>query len=84
MVHNSKIGLIIGRGGETVKDLQDRSGAKIFVNQDSSKIDPSTNEKAVTISGDPEAIKLAQSMINDILNGGPPGSYSALPVVVPL
>lgn len=78
MVHNSKIGLIIGRGGETVKDLQDRSGAKIFVNQDSSKIDPSTNEKAVTISGDPEAIKLAQSMINDILNGGPPGSYSAL------
>ena len=77
MVHNSKIGLIIGRGGETVKDLQDRSGAKIFVNQDA-KVDLSASEKPVTISGDPEAIKVAQSMINDILNGGPPGSYAAL------
>jgi len=77
MVHTSKIGLIIGRGGETVKDLQDRSGAKIFVNQDV-KVDSTTFEKPVTISGDSEAIKLAQSMINDILNGGPPGSYAAL------
>lgn len=77
MVHNSKIGLIIGRGGETVKDLQDRSGAKIFVNQDA-KVDSSASEKPVTISGDPEAIKLAQTLINEILSGGPPGSYGAL------
>ena len=80
MIQNSKIGLIIGRGGETVKDLQDRSGAKIFVNQDTKYDANNSNsyEKAVTISGDPEAVKLAQSMINDILNGGPPGSYSSL------
>lgn len=76
MIQNSKIGLIIGRGGETVKDLQERSGAKIFVNQDANT--NSSYEKPVTISGDPEAIKLAQTMINDILNGGPPGSYAAL------
>ena len=77
MIHNSKIGLIIGRGGETVKDLQERSGAKIFVNQDA-KVDSNLNEKPVTISGDAEAIRLAQTMINEILSGGPPGSYAAL------
>lgn len=77
MIHNSKIGLIIGRGGETVKDLQERSGAKIFVNQDA-KVDSNSNEKPLTISGDAETIRLAQAMINEILGGGPPGSYTAL------
>lgn len=77
MIHNSKIGLIIGRGGETVKDLQERSGAKVFVNQDA-KVDSNSNEKPVTISGDAEAIRLAQAMINEILSGGPPGSYASL------
>lgn len=87
MVPNNKIGLVIGRGGETVKDLQERSGARIFVNQDAksnSSIGGSgggesySNEKPVMISGDPESIKLAQNLINEILNGGPAGSYSAL------
>lgn len=77
MIHTSKIGLVIGRGGETVKDLQERSGAKIFVNQDA-KIDSNLNEKPVVISGDPEAIRIAQTLITEILNGGPAGSYAAM------
>lgn len=75
MIPNSKIGLVIGRGGETVKDLQEKSGAKVFVNQDV-KNDANPNEKPVTISGDPEAIKIAQSLINDILRGGPAGGFN--------
>ena len=31
IVPNDKVGLIIGKGGETIKNLQNRSGARIQV-----------------------------------------------------
>ena len=34
-VPGHKVGLIIGKGGETIKQLQERSGAKIIIIQDS-------------------------------------------------
>ena len=77
MIPNNKIGLIIGRGGETVKDLQERSGAKMFINQDA-KVDSNAGEKPLTISGDSEAIRMAQSLVDEILCGGPAGSAAAL------
>jgi len=64
----AKIGLIIGRGGETIKDIQDRSGARVFVNPDAA-IDSSTGERPISISGDTDAINRAKAMINDILFG---------------
>lgn len=64
----AKIGLIIGRGGETIKDIQDRSGARIFVNPDG-VVDSATGERPISISGDAEAISRAKAMINDILFG---------------
>ena len=33
MVPGHKIGLIIGKGGETIKQLQEQSGAKIVIIQ---------------------------------------------------
>ncbi len=68
MVPAGKIGLIIGRGGETIKDLQDRSGARIFVSLDA-KVDPETGEKPINLSGDAEAIRTAKTLINEILFG---------------
>lgn len=34
MVPGPKVGLIIGKGGETIKQLQEKSGAKMVVIQD--------------------------------------------------
>lgn len=69
MLPNTRIGLVIGKGGETVKDIQERSGAKVFINPDA-KVDPNTGEKPLTIIGDAEAIRLAQNIVNDIIYGG--------------
>lgn len=34
MIPGPKVGLIIGKGGETIKQLQEKSGAKMVVIQD--------------------------------------------------
>ena len=50
MVPGPKVGLIIGKGGETIKQLQEKSGAKMVIIQDG----PSQEaEKPLRISGDP-------------------------------
>ena len=77
MVPAGKIGLIIGRGGETIKDIQDRSGARIFVSLDA-KVDPETGEKPINLSGDPEAIRTAKTLINEILFGVSPSGAGGL------
>lgn len=77
MVPAGKIGLIIGRGGETIKDIQDRSGARIYVSLEA-KVDPETGEKPVSISGDPEAIRTAKTLINEILFGVSPSGAGGL------
>lgn len=73
LVPSVKVGLLIGRGGETIKELQDRSGVRINVNPEETT-DRTTGERPISLSGDPEGIKIAKSLINDILFGGPPGS----------
>lgn len=77
MVPAAKIGLIIGRGGETIKDIQERSGARIFVSLDA-KVDPQTGDKPISIAGDAEAIRSAKTMINDILFGASPSGAGGL------
>ena len=46
-VPGHKVGLIIGKGGETIKQLQERSGAKIIIIQDSAEL---ANEKPLRIT----------------------------------
>mmetsp|Transcript_40660 Transcript_40660/g.68079 ORF Transcript_40660/g.68079 Transcript_40660/m.68079 type:complete len:445 (-) Transcript_40660:543-1877(-) len=60
------VGRVIGRGGETIKGLQQHSGAKI-------QIDQTGNPCKVTMAGPPQAVAEAQRMINDIINGGDGG-----------
>ncbi len=60
-----KVGLIIGKGGETIKQLQERSGAKIIIIQDSPEF---THEKPLRITGTPEAVEQARLLVTDILN----------------
>ncbi|XP_026455577.1 spidroin-2-like isoform X1 [Papaver somniferum] len=68
-VPNEKVGLIIGKGGETIKSLQTRSGAKIQVlipqhlpDGDQSK------ERIVRVTGDKKHIEIAREMIKEVMN----------------
>lgn len=58
----SMVGRIIGKGGETIKDVQKRSGANV-------QIDQATDPCKITITGKREAADVARQMLNDIING---------------
>merc|ERR1719225_1499829 len=64
-VPGHKVGLIIGKGGETIKQLQERSGAKIIIIQDSPD---AAHEKPLRITGDPGAVEAAKELVTEILN----------------
>ncbi|KAI8385060.1 uncharacterized protein BYT42DRAFT_564535 [Radiomyces spectabilis] len=66
MIHipANKVGLVIGRGGETIRDLEERSGAKIMISPEGSA--PSSGERSVNIIGSQDAIQRAKTLIEDI------------------
>ncbi|KAK3907750.1 Tudor and KH domain-containing protein-like protein [Frankliniella fusca] len=66
-VPNGVMGTIIGRGGCNVRNIQDKSGARINCN------DESSNEefRVVTIQGTAESAQLAESMIHEIIMNQP-------------
>ena len=65
MVPGHKVGLIIGKGGEMIKQLQEQSGAKIVIIQDTPE---AALEKPLRITGSPEAVENAKHLVTDILN----------------
>lgn len=64
MVPGPKVGLIIGKGGETIKQLQERSGAKMVVIQDGPNQE---QEKPLRISGDPSKVEYAKQLVYDLI-----------------
>jgi predicted RNA-binding protein YlqC (UPF0109 family) len=56
------VGRVIGKGGETIKSLQQYTGAMI-------QIDQSTDPTRVTIAGSKQSVQLAIAMVSDIVNG---------------
>ena len=56
------VGRVIGKGGETIKALQQYTGAMI-------QIDQSTDPTRVTIAGSAQSLQLAVSMVSDIVRG---------------
>lgn len=71
MVPNRMVGVIIGRGGETINRLQNDSGARIQCAPPDPG-NPSGGERAVTLTGSPEAIQSARIMIQALVDQGPP------------
>ncbi|KAG6656256.1 far upstream element-binding protein 1-like isoform X1 [Carya illinoinensis] len=68
-VPNEKVGLIIGKGGETIKGLQTRTGARIQVlipqhlpEEDESK------ERTVRVTGDKKQIEMARELIKEVMS----------------
>ncbi|KAJ2998543.1 hypothetical protein HDV02_004447 [Globomyces sp. JEL0801] len=64
-----RVGLVIGKGGETIQLLQERSGAKMNVVKDGED-DPRSNYRTVVVSGPQSCIKHAQELIHEIVQGG--------------
>ncbi len=65
LVPGHKVGLIIGKGGEMIKQLQEQSGAKIVIIQESSE---AAHEKPLRITGTPEAVETAKHLVQEILS----------------
>eukprot|EP00128_Syssomonas_multiformis_P000210 Colp12_sorted_trinity150504_noHs@30861 len=63
LVPNSLCGLIIGRAGQTIKELELQSGARIIVASEDTMV-PGSKERVVTISGTLEANQKAQYLIS--------------------
>lgn len=76
-VPSDKVGLIIGRGGETIRNLQTRSGARIQLIPQSSPGDQS-KEKKVKVTGDKKQVEMARELIKEVMNQlpGRPSQFS--------
>ncbi|KAM4594560.1 far upstream element-binding protein 2 isoform 3-T3 [Fundulus diaphanus] len=68
-----KAGLIIGKGGETIKQLQERTGVKMILVQDGSQ--PPNIDKPLRIIGDPYKVQQAKEMVNEILRERDHGGF---------
>ncbi|XP_063327758.1 far upstream element-binding protein 2-like [Pelmatolapia mariae] len=74
MIPAGKAGLVIGKGGETIKQLQERAGVKMILIQDASQ-GPNV-DKPLRIIGDPYKVQQAQEMVQEILRDRDQGGYS--------
>ena len=80
LIPGHKVGLVIGKGGETIKQLQAQTGAKMIIIQDTND---QADQKPLRISGPPESIEAAKAEVFKILNqndnrgmGGARGGHS--------
>jgi far upstream element-binding protein len=67
------VGRIIGRGGETIRALQQASQAHIVVDQNF----PEGHPRSVNIKGRPDAVERASKMVSELIQGEP-GSAQAI------
>ncbi|GAB5365453.1 hypothetical protein AAMO2058_001059400 [Amorphochlora amoebiformis] len=62
------VGRVIGRGGETIRDLQDRSGCNIQIDQNF----PQGVPRKISVTGKQSLVQAAVTMIKDVMENGPP------------
>ncbi|CAA7031163.1 unnamed protein product [Microthlaspi erraticum] len=65
-IPNMRVGVIIGKGGETIKNLQQESAAKIQVTRDMDA-EPGAHTRTVDLTGTPAQIAKAEQLISDVL-----------------
>ena len=80
LIPGHKVGLVIGKGGETIKQLQEQTGAKRIIIQDTNQ---QAEQKPLRITGTPESVERAKAEVFKILNqqdnrngGGGRGGFS--------
>ena len=65
MVPDKTVGLIIGRGGETIRDLQERSGCHVNITSENKSV---SGYRPVNLIGTPVAAGRAREMIFEIVD----------------
>jgi len=79
-VPDRTVGLIIGRGGETIRDIQDKSGCHVNIVGEAKS---QNGQRPVNLIGSPQASEYARRLIMEIVesdtNGGPPGPPARAP-----
>ncbi|XP_065428761.1 far upstream element-binding protein 3 isoform X44 [Chrysemys picta bellii] len=65
LIPASKVGLVIGKGGETIKQLQERTGVKMVMIQDGPL--PTGADKPLRITGDAFKVQQAREMVLEII-----------------
>ncbi|KAF2290415.1 hypothetical protein GH714_012889 [Hevea brasiliensis] len=63
-----QVGLIIGRGGDVIKALQAKSGARIQLIPQHLPEGDGSKERTVRVTGDRKQIEMAREMIKDVMN----------------
>ncbi|XP_022861903.1 far upstream element-binding protein 1-like isoform X1 [Olea europaea var. sylvestris] len=76
-IPNGRVGVIIGKGGETIRYLQVQSGAKIQVTRDMDA-DHNSATRDVELMGTPDQIEKAEQLINDVLAEADAGGSGAV------
>lgn len=61
------VGRLIGKQGETIKDLQRRSGARIQIDQNF----PEGHARLVTVEGDAQAVQAAVELVTNLIGNNP-------------
>ncbi|KAJ8418508.1 hypothetical protein AAFF_G00000070 [Aldrovandia affinis] len=65
LVPATKAGLVIGKGGETIKQLQDRAGVKMVMIQDGTQ--NTGADKPLRITGEPFKVQQAKEMVMELI-----------------
>uniref|UniRef100_A0A672ZLL0 Far upstream element (FUSE) binding protein 3 n=1 Tax=Sphaeramia orbicularis TaxID=375764 RepID=A0A672ZLL0_9TELE len=94
LIPANKVGLVIGKGGETIKQLQERTGVQMIMIQDDPM--PTGADKPLRITGDPHKVQQARELVVKLIRDKDQGEFrssradfvskmggSSLDVVVP-
>uniref|UniRef100_G1SQI0 Far upstream element binding protein 3 n=1 Tax=Oryctolagus cuniculus TaxID=9986 RepID=G1SQI0_RABIT len=73
LIPASKVGLVIGKGGETIKQLQERTRVKMVMIQDGPL--PTGADKPLRITGDPFKVQQAREMVLEIIREKDPADF---------
>ncbi|XP_037468038.1 far upstream element-binding protein 1-like [Triticum dicoccoides] len=68
LVPDNKVGLIIGKGGETIKNLQTRSGARIQLIPQHPPAGTTLTERTVRVTGNKKQIEAAKELIKQAMS----------------
>ncbi len=66
MIPGSKAGLVIGKSGETIKQLQEENGVKMVLIQQSSA--PTNEDKPLRITGEVARVEKAKAQVFEIIS----------------
>jgi len=75
-VPSNKVGLVMGKGGETIKSICAQSGAHCQVDKTAPE---GAREKTIVIKGTPDAVEQAKALIAEKVGGGGGGGYGGPP-----